>query len=137
MSRSKFSAGIVPVVFRKGVPCFLLLRAYSYWDFPKGGLDRDEEPLDAAIRELEEETSLREPKFRWGEEFIETDPYAGGKIARYYLAEVPDEPIELGINPFLGRAEHDEYRWVTYEEAVKLLVPRVKQVLDWARDRVA
>jgi putative (di)nucleoside polyphosphate hydrolase len=28
------------------------------WQFPQGGLEKDEEPLDAAYREIEEETSL-------------------------------------------------------------------------------
>lgn len=128
------SAGIVPVL--KDQNLFLLLRAYRYWDFPKGIVEPGEDPLTAATRELFEESGLKSPKFRWGKEFIETERYSYGKIARYYLAEVASEKISLIENPVSGRREHDEYRWVTYDEASKLLVPRVRRVLDWAQARL-
>ena len=67
----------------------LLLRAYAYWDFPKGLVEPGEAPLAAAIREVAEETGLAGLVFRWGEAFLETEPYSGGKIARYYVAESP------------------------------------------------
>ena len=124
------SAGLVPVL--RDHHLFLLLRAYRYWDFPKGLVEKVEDPLNAAIRELKEESGLVNPKFRWGESYIETERYSYGKIARYYVAQVAQEKIELRPNPISGRREHDEYRWVTYDEAAKLLVPRVKRVLDWA-----
>lgn len=124
------SAGIVPVL--RDHHLFLLLRAYRYWDFPKGLVEKDEDPLLAAVRELREESGLVNPKFRWGHGFIETERYSYGKIARYYLAEVSEEKIELLANPISGRREHDEFRWVTYDEATRLLVPRVRRVLDWA-----
>jgi len=124
------SAGIVPVLRDQNL--YLLLRAFRYWDFPKGLVEKNEDPLEAAVRELQEESGLTNPKFRWGRDFIETERYSYGKVARYYLAEVSDEKIELLANPVSGRHEHDEFRWVTYDEAAELLVPRVKRVLDWA-----
>jgi 8-oxo-dGTP pyrophosphatase MutT (NUDIX family) len=129
------SAGVVPVL--RDQKLYLLLRAYRYWDFPKGIVEKGEDPLAAAVRELQEESGLSHPKFRWGEDFMETERYSYGKIARYYVAEVSEEKIELIANPVSGRREHDEYRWVTYDEAVKLLVPRVKRVLDWAEGLVS
>jgi bis(5'-nucleosidyl)-tetraphosphatase len=39
-------------------------------------------------------------------------------------------------NPLTGVTEHDEFRWVTYDEASRLLVPRVRLVLDWAENRL-
>lgn len=128
------SAGVVPVL--RGQNLYLLLRAYRYWDFPKGIVERGEDPLAAAVRELQEESGLINPNFRWGRDFIETERYSYGKIARYYLAEVSEEKIELIANPVSGRHEHDEFRWVTYDEASRLLVPRVRRVLDWAEARV-
>ena len=41
------------------------------------------------------------------------------------------------MSPELGRPEHDEWRWVSYDEAEDLLPPRLARVLDWARDAIA
>ena len=38
---------------------FLMLRAFSHWDFPKGLLENGEDPKQAALREVREETTLR------------------------------------------------------------------------------
>lgn len=111
---------------------FLLLRAFDHWDFPKGIIERDETPLEAAQREIEEETTLCDLEFAWGETFTETGPYSRGKIARYYIARTRCAEIKLPVNPELGRAEHSEYRWVDYDEAVRLTSPRVKPVIQWA-----
>lgn len=128
----RYSAGAVLFRHANEQPLYLLLRIYKYWDFPKGEVEPGEDPLHAAQREVKEETGLSELYFPWGEIFHETPPYRQGKIARYYLAEVPDKPVTLGINAALGRPEHHEYRWLTYARAQPLLVPRVRAVLDWA-----
>jgi bis(5'-nucleosidyl)-tetraphosphatase len=111
---------------------YLVLRAFRYWDFPKGLVERGEAPREAAIREVEEETGLAGLVFRWGDAFYETEPYSHGKIARYYVAESPAGDVHLRLSPELGRPEHDEYRWLGYGEARLLLVPRVQRALDWA-----
>ena len=68
----------------------LLLRAYNYWDCPKGVVEPGEEPLATARREVREETGIEKLDFRWGEEFTETPPYSKNKVARYYLAETSE-----------------------------------------------
>lgn len=123
------------VVFRRtdrGVRV-LVLRAYRNWDFPKGMVDPGEDQLDAAKREVAEETGLTALDYPFGDEHRETLPYAGNKIARYYLAETAEHEIELPVSPELGRPEHHEYRWVSFDEAEELLPPRLAIVLDWAR----
>ncbi len=128
------SAGVVVVRFFNGKPKFLLLRAFNYWDFPKGIVDMDEEPLAAAVREVEEETSLTGLNFRWGHTFQETEPYSSkNKIARYYIAESKDGEVHLPISAELGKPEHDEFHWLTYDETEKLLVPRVNAILNWTQ----
>ena len=112
---------------------YLLLRAGNYWDFPKGMVESGENPLAAAIRETEEETTLSDLDFRWGRAYIETEPYGKNKIARYYLAESKTGEVDLPVSAELGHPEHDEYRWLDYEAARPLLVPRVLAVLDWAQ----
>lgn len=111
---------------------YLLLRAYDYWDFPKGLAETGENPLETARREVAEETGITDLQLSWGVHYYETPPYRGGKVARYFLAATTDDKVTLGINPELGRPEHHEYRWLDYDSARALLVPRVQAVLDWA-----
>jgi bis(5'-nucleosidyl)-tetraphosphatase len=126
------SAGCVVVRRQGGEPRYLLLRVYNYWDFPKGGIDPGEEPIDAARREVEEETTLTGLHFAWGDAYRETPPYAGGKVARYYVAESPAGDVHLPVSPDLGRPEHHEFRWLSRESARALLGDRLRPILDWA-----
>jgi 8-oxo-dGTP pyrophosphatase MutT (NUDIX family) len=131
-SNRKRAAGIV--VLRR-VPegwRLLLLRAFRNWDFPKGRIEIGEAPLAAAVRETREETGVTDLAFSWGEVFRETEPYAGGKIARFYVAQTRTERIELPVSPELGRSEHHEWRWVSFDEARELLAPRLRFIVDWA-----
>lgn len=111
----------------------LMLRAYQYWDFPKGMMEPGEDPLDTAVRELEEETGIAEAAFDWGDRYFETGPYSRGKTARYYLARTNTELVVIGPNPETGKPEHNEYRWLSFDEAFDLSVPRVREVVRWAR----
>lgn len=126
------SAGVVIVRGSADEPRYLLLRAFRYWDFPKGVVEEGEDALAAAQREVLEETNLTGLNFRWGKGYQETPPYGVGKIARYYLAESPRGEVYLPVNPLLGRPEHDEFRWVNFKEANKLLGPRLRAILNWA-----
>ncbi len=131
------SAGVVIVRRQGGEYRYLLLRAYHYWDFPKGLVEAGEEPRASAIREVGEETTLTDLDFRWGDDYRETEPYGRGKVARYYLAESRAGEVRLPVSAELGRPEHDEFRWCDYASARKLLAPRVQPVLDWAHTLVS
>jgi 8-oxo-dGTP pyrophosphatase MutT (NUDIX family) len=123
------------VVFRRTErgPRLLLLRAYKNWDFPKGMIEPGESELDAARRETAEETGLTDLEFPFGEAHQDTLPYAGHKIARYFIAQTEESDIELPVSAELGRPEHHEWRWASFEEAEDLLPPRLGIVLEWAR----
>jgi bis(5'-nucleosidyl)-tetraphosphatase len=136
-SAHRRSAGVVVVRRQADRWQCLLLRAFAYWDFPKGTLEPGEEPLAAAIREVAEETGLTGLAFRWGESFCETEPYARGKVARYYVAEAPAGEVRLPANPELGRPEHHEARWVSFAAAKRLAAPRVRRIAAWAEALIA
>ena len=133
MKRAKLAAGAV--VLRRVDDRWncLVLRVYRNWDFPKGLVEAGEEPLDAALREVTEETGLRGLALPWGEVWRETEPYAGGKVARFYVAESANGTVVLPVNPELGRPEHHEFRWLDFDGAARLLPPRLQRVLGWAQ----
>ena len=130
------SAGVVIVRGAGPDARFLLLRAFSHWDFPKGLVEPGESPRQAAVREVREESSIDQLEFCWGEGFIDSGPYNRGKTARYYLASTDQEAVTLLPSPDTGRPEHCEHRWVGAAEARALVSPRVGLVLDWALSRV-
>ncbi len=114
----------------------LMLRAYHHWDFPKGICEEGEAPMEAAVREIGEETGITDLEFAWGDRSTDTGPYNRGKTARYYLARTNQESIEMGIAPELGRPEHHEFRWIDFDEAYDLAAPRVRLVVQWARQTI-
>jgi 8-oxo-dGTP pyrophosphatase MutT (NUDIX family) len=126
------SAGVVVVRPSAEGWRFLLLRAFTHWDFPKGMVEEGEQPLAAAVREVREETCIRDLEFVWGEDSTSTGPYSRGKVARYYIASTQTIEVELAVNPEIGRPEHTEYRWVSLREARELVSPRVQPVVQWA-----
>lgn len=130
------SAGVVIVRREGGVYRFLLLRAYNYWDFPKGIVETGETPLETACREAEEETGITGLDFAWGHKYRETAPYGAGKVARYYLAKTAQERVCLSVNPELGRPEHHEFQWMEAAQARELLVERLQAILDWAEQHL-
>ena len=111
----------------------LMLRAWHHWDFPKGLREEGEQALAAAIREVGEETGIRDLELEWGERFMDTGPYSRGKTARYYLASTRTAGVVMGLSPETGVPEHHEWRWLSFDDAYDLSSPRVKNVVKWAR----
>lgn len=129
---TRLSAGVVVIRETPEGWRYLLLRAFNHWDFPKGMVEAGEEPLAAAIREVQEETLITELEFAWGEAYTQTGPYSRGKVARYYIAKTPTVAVTLPVIEALGRAEHNEFRWVDRATALKLVSPRVAPIIEWA-----
>ncbi len=131
------SAGVAVVRREEDGWRLLILRAYRNWDFPKGGVEPGETPMQAALRETREESGVTDLDFVWGEDWRETVPYGKThKVARYYLAQTRQVDITLPISPELGQPEHHEWRWVSPEEAQKMLPPRLQPILRWMRERL-
>jgi 8-oxo-dGTP pyrophosphatase MutT (NUDIX family) len=130
---NRLSSGVVVLTGAPGQRQLLLLRAYKNWDFPKGLVEAGEEPFDAALREVREETTLQHLNFEWGHSFMETGPYNKGKVARYYIARSDARDVSLPVNPDLGFPEHHEARWVSYADALLMVSSRLIPVVEWAR----
>ena len=111
----------------------LLLRAYQFWDFPKGIREEGEQSLQTTLREVREETGIEDLAFDWGERYFETGPYSRGKVARYYIARTEQADVVMGISPETGEPEHHEWRWVSFDGAYDLGSPRMRQIVQWAR----
>jgi len=133
VSNDKLSCGLVLARRVDAGFVTLMLRAWHHWDFPKGLVEVGEQPLQAALRELCEETGIDAVTLDWGERFIETGPYSRGKTARYYLGATDQADVVLGPSPETGQPEHHEWRWVSFDEAHDLAAPRVREVVRWAR----
>src|SRR5436305_6264191 len=71
ISREEHSAGVISYYQdpERGKRLYLMLQYPSgYWDFPKGRLENNESPIEAAIRELKEEANIEvklENKFEY------------------------------------------------------------------------
>lgn len=115
------SAGVI--VFRQegSVNKYLLLKHPSvkggHWDFPKGHIEEGEEPLQAAKRELKEETGIKIAGFIDGfTEEIEYTYKKEGEMSHkkvlFFLAMTGEEDIELSF-------EHVDFEWLSYDEALK------------------
>ena len=87
---------------------------YMDWSLPKGKLEPGEDWLEAALREVEEETGYR---CKPGAELARVpylDRKGRRKLVRYWLME----PIEGQFEP---HGEVDELRWLDREQAEELL----------------
>lgn len=93
------------------------------WEFPGGGINEDEDPLEAARRELEEETGLEEEMIRSGEPGVVETRHGLLKVYPF-LAETDEKEIELS-------GEHEDYRWIEKEDLDSFeTVPGLKLELE-------
>ena len=133
------SAGVVVIDKSSEVPTVLCVRAYSNWDFPKGHLEPGETHVEAAVRELEEETTLSLQDVKLNGLKAPSVTYGSGKgkkTATYFLADrTSDKSPFLPVSEELGRPENDEFKWVPFTQLDSLmptrLVPVVTYITDW------
>jgi bis(5'-nucleosidyl)-tetraphosphatase len=113
-----FSAGII--VYRKtpqGLTYLLIRHPGGHWDLPKGKLESGETELQAALRELQEETGITQVTI--DEQFYEKvhyryGDYRGGVISKqvaFFLGLTPQESITLSD-------EHEDYAWLSFHDAI-------------------
>src|SRR3989344_5406226 len=118
----EISAGLV--IYRKtkqGIKYLLMYHGGGYWRFPKGKLELQERGMDAAFREVKEETGLGKSDLILKDQFRATEKFTYFrdkkqifKIVILYLAQ--SRKTEITVS-----REHDGYGWFTYKEALKIL----------------
>lgn len=130
------SAGIIVYYKPNGQPEYLLLQyTAGHWDLAKGKLEPGETNMQAALRELQEETGIS--KIEMNEGFEES--------LKYVFKDYTGQPIEKTVHFFVGQVhkkevailsrEHKGYIWLPYDEAVqKLTYQNAKDVLIKANE---
>ncbi len=106
------------------------------WQMPQGGIDKDEDPRDAAVRELFEETGMRSlTLLAEHPQWITYDlPAAligtvwGGKYRgqrqKWFAFRFEGDDSEITIEPHAGHdAEFSAWRWVEAQQLIDLVVP--------------
>ena len=87
----------------------------GWWEIPGGHIDPGENPVEAAAREVAEETNLAVS------DLIKVDSVPMGRIYRYYYATKNWQgEIEFKTNSESGFVEHDEYKWANIEDIKSL-----------------
>ena len=106
------------------------------WQFPQGGMNTDETPVEAMYRELREETGLLPEhvevlgvtpgwlRYRLPKRFIRHDqqPLCIGQKQRWYMLRLTaaEERVDLRC---AAEPEFDRWRWIDYWESLRLVVP--------------
>ena len=112
------SAGILVFRIENSTRHFLLLHYRSgHWDFPKGHLEKGETAAQAALRELREETGIRDVALLHG--FQEKMSYAFTQRKRHIFKEVTFFVGETKTSRVRLSHEHRGFVWLPFEAAVK------------------
>lgn len=134
--KKEFSAGVIvyytDVV--NDIPTrfyLLLLYRRGYWDLPKGKLEAGETNLQAAKRELKEETGLEAHIHEGFEQSLS-----------YMFKDSTGSLVQKSVTFFVGHAEkhevtiseeHLSYKWLPYRDAYRTLTyPNAQEILAMA-----
>jgi len=129
------SFGVIPVFRDKENNLFFCLvqHAEGHWGFPKGHPEPGESEKETAARELEEETGIDMIDFSSNKSFIEEyafeqDGIIHDKSVKYFFGFVSSV---VSATPDNFKKEIPELKWVTYEDAKKLITfPEAKRILE-------
>ena len=113
-----------------------------WWQMPQGGIDGNEDPAAAALRELEEETAVRSAEIiaeapGWYNydlpEHLIGKSWKGkyrGQTQKWFAARFTGKDSEINLAPPGHKQEFDQWRWVTMNEVIDAIVPFKKPVYE-------
>lgn len=136
--------GLVWAGHRIVIPNDEMEGAGQLWQMPQGGIDKGEEPLPAAVRELYEETGMRSVSLlAEAPDWIDYDlpPHLvgvalkgkyRGQTQKWFAFRFEGDESEIAINPPPGghEAEFDRWAWKPMDELPRLIVPFKRTVYD-------
>lgn len=113
------SAGIILCKKNDKRKYLILFHGGNYWNFPKGKLESGESEIEAAVRELEEETGITNIKIVDGFSFSYDYTFHAGslkikKLVKMYLAYYLEGDVVISH-------EHKSFKWSTVDEAMNIL----------------
>ena len=130
-----YRSGVGIVVLNKNNKVFVARRIdnpKNFWQMPQGGVDKNEDFLTAAFRELDEETSIKSVKLIKELDGLITynlpDHLLGiiwkgkykGQTQKWFVMRFIGEDSEININT--KHPEFLEWKWVELSEITKLVV---------------
>lgn len=101
---------------KKGRKYLILKDGYGHWTFPKGIVEKTENPHDTSKREVKEETGLKNVEFISGFKQIHQYMFSfeGDLISKrvlWYLARSQSKRVKLS-------EEHTDFKWCSLKTAV-------------------
>lgn len=127
------SCGAIISLKDKEIKYLILQYGLSHWDFPRGLIENDETEQEAALREVEEETGLKNVKIIPGFKekinfFFREKGELIMKEAIYFLVQSKTKDVKLSY-------EHLNYSWLNYDDALeKLTFKKSKEILKKANN---
>jgi putative (di)nucleoside polyphosphate hydrolase len=112
----------------------------GWWQMPQGGIDDGEDPAAAALRELFEETGMRQAEII--AESAHWYPYDlpkellgrvwkgkyRGQSQKWFLLRFTGDDSEINIEPADHDAEFSRWRWAPFDEVMDFIVPFKRDV---------
>lgn len=130
------SAGVLVYLDKEPEEFLLLHYPSGHWDFPKGHIEEGETDKETALRELEEETGIKEDEVELHEDFREEIEYfykkrdeLSHKKVIYFLGEVETKEVTIS-------EEHQDFEWLPFEDAKEKVTFRNARQLLKKADKV-
>jgi putative (di)nucleoside polyphosphate hydrolase len=101
------------------------------WQMPQGGIEGDERPVDAVLRELQEETGVKSVKvlaetddwleYKVPNNLRRRDSELVGQRQKWFLLKFLGDDDEINVN-YSDHSEFDVWRWMHLPNIIRLSV---------------